>query len=261
MRILNQLLNTFQDFDIFNSCILLGYRGSQAHGTYVKNTDPHSIDDIDLIGISVPPIDYYFGLKKFEQFDSMLDPWDVVIYEIKKYFSLMLKCNPNTMALLWLENDMYIHKTELGQRLIDNRNIFNSKQIYKSFCGYANGQLKRMTRFECHGYMGQKRKKLVEKYGFDCKNASHLIRLLEMGIEFIETGELLVKRPNADYLLDIKRGKYTLEQIQSKSDALFKQIHNSYEKSSLPEKPDRKKANKLLVEIIQEINNNGRNCL
>lgn len=253
MRILNELLNSFKDFDIYERCILLGYRGSQAHGTYVKNTDPHSIDDIDLMGIAVPPIDYYFGLKKFEQFDSMLDPWDVVIYEITKYFRLMLKCNPNVMALLWLEDDMYIRKTPAGQMIIDNRNIFISKQIYKSFCGYANGQLKRMTRFKCEGYMGEKRKQLVEKYGYDCKNASHLIRLLEMGIEFIETGELVVKRPNANYLLDVKRGKYSLLEIQNKSDDLFRKIKLSMDKSKLPENPDRQKANDLLVEIIKAV--------
>jgi len=35
------------------------------------------------------------------------------------------------------------------------------------------------------GYLGDKRKQLVLKHGYDAKNAAHLIRLLRMGIEFL----------------------------------------------------------------------------
>ena len=42
--------------------------------------------------------------------------------------------------------------------------------------------------------MGEKRKAIVRKYQYDVKNAAHLIRLLRMGIEFLETGELRVFR-------------------------------------------------------------------
>ena len=48
-----------------NNLIFLGYRGSIAHGMYVPNTDPNSIDDKDIIGIFIAPKDYYIGLRKF----------------------------------------------------------------------------------------------------------------------------------------------------------------------------------------------------
>jgi len=258
MRKFNDLLNQFQEFDIFAASILLGYRGSKAHGTYRSNSEPHSIDDIDIMGVAISPPEYYLGLKSFEQFDKQYDEWDVVIYDIRKYFRLLLKCNPNVMSLLWLDNQMYLRKTEPGQILIDNRNLFVSKQAYKSFSGYAYGQLKRMTHFECHGYMGEKRKQLVQKHGYDTKNASHLVRLLEMGIEFLETGNLIVKRPNVSYLLDIKRGKYTLEQIQKRADTLLSKIERARDDCKLPDKPNFEKANELLVELIKtEFNNAG----
>lgn len=244
MRKLNEALNQFQEFDIFQNSILLGYRGSKAHGTYIPNSDPNSIDDIDLMGVAIAPLDYYFGLKKFEQFSIMHDVWDVVIYDIRKFCRLLLKCNPNVMSMLYLEDDMFLRKTELGQKLIDNRDLFVSKLAYKSFSGYAYGQLERMTRFEG--------KALVEKYQFDTKNAINLVRLLEIGIEFMETGALTVKRPNVSYLLDIKRGKYTLEQIQKKADSLFIKMEQVKDKSSLPDKPNYKKVNKLLIELMRE---------
>lgn len=34
---------------------LVGYRGSIAHGMYVPNTDPNSIDDKDVMGVCIPP--------------------------------------------------------------------------------------------------------------------------------------------------------------------------------------------------------------
>lgn len=38
--------------------------------------------------------------------------------------------------------------------------------------------------------MGEKRKQLVAKHGYDTKNASHLIRLLRMGMEFLTVEEI-----------------------------------------------------------------------
>ena len=45
--------------------ILHAFRGSFAHGTRLDPDDPFFIDDIDTIGICVPPPEYYIGLKKF----------------------------------------------------------------------------------------------------------------------------------------------------------------------------------------------------
>lgn len=57
--------------------------------------------------------------------------------------------------------------------------------------------------------MGERRKALVRRHGYDTKNAAHLIRLLRMGIEFLQSGELLVDRSGHDAgeLLAIKRGE------------------------------------------------------
>ena len=252
MRNLNNLLNQFQEFDIFKHSILLGYRGSIAHGTYRPNKNPNSIDDKDIMGIAVAPLEYYFGLKRFEQFSMQYKEWDVVIYDIRKYFNLMLKANPNVLSLLWMDDDkMILHQTDSGKLLIENRDIFTSLRAYDSFSGYAYSQLKKMENCACKGYMGTKRKALVEKYNYDTKNAAHLIRLLEMGIEFINTGQLQVKRKNVNELLKIKDGHYTLEQIKSKAEGLYDKMREVKKNSPLPKKPDFNKANELLIEIIQ----------
>ncbi len=104
--------------------------------------------------------------------------------------------------------------------------------------------------------MGSKRKELVDKFGYDCKHAAHSIRLLKMGTEFLFHGKLFVNREDrggdAKKLLDIKKGKYKLKQIQEWADELFLEIKNASEVSQLPEKPDKEKIEKFLIEILED---------
>ena len=152
--------------------ILLGYRGSVAHGTYTPSYGGSEHDDKDIMGVMIPPIENYFGLTQSDHHDRMITGkdgvmWDSVTYEIKKYVSLLLKSNPNVLSLLWLPEHLYIHISPEGQQLIDNRDIFVSKQAYHAFAGYASGQAHRMTHVNTSD-LGAKRKALIEKFGFDC---------------------------------------------------------------------------------------------
>ena len=234
--------------------IIIGYRGSIAHGMYVPQSDPDSIDDKDIMAITIPDISYYYGLRNYGSRGTkeiVRDEWDIVVYELRKYMSLLIKSNPNVLALLWMEETDYIIVSEEGKLLIDNRDLFVTRQAYHSFVGYAHGQAHRMTHMAFEGYMGKKRKQLVEKFGYDTKNAAHLIRLLRMGIEYLVEGILYVKRQDATQLLEIKRGEWTLEQVQKESDRLFILAEEAYIRSSLPNKPDMDKVNNLCIEICQ----------
>jgi len=230
-----------------NSLIMLGYRGSIAHGTYV----PQHIDDVDICGICIPPKDYILGLKKFEQIEIKQFEYDILIYDIRKYFRLLLNNNPNVISWLWLKDQHYIKTTKYFNLIKDRRNIFLSKKCYKSFCGYAYSQLRRMTKFSYKGYMGKKRKELVEKYGYDCKNGAHLIRLLKMGIELLIEKKVNVFREDNQLLISIKQGEWPLEKVKDYAEFLFKQIDEAYIKTDLPDEPDYEEANKLLVSIIE----------
>ena len=241
-------------FDAIENSIIYAYRGSIAHNLRVDDTG--QTDDTDLMGVCIAPIDYYFGIRHFEQYEQLpseSDDRDIVVYDIKKYFRLLLKANPNVISLLWNHPSHYIKITELGQRLIDNRHIFNSQLSFKSFHGYAYSQLKKMTHGAYRGYMGAKRKKLVDKFGVVGENASHLIRLLIMGTEFLNTGEFTVYREHdRDFLLSIKLGEYSMEQIQRMADKYFIDIKVAKAGSKLPKEPDYSKANELLISIMQD---------
>jgi predicted nucleotidyltransferase len=232
--------------------ILVGYRGSIAHGMYLPNTDPNSVDDKDVLAVTVGPPDRYLGLNRFEGVERQIGEWDVVNYELLKFVRLLLKSNPNVLSLLWLAEQHYIYRSDSGRNLISYRDTFVSKHIYHSFTGYAHGQLRRMTHHEYLGYMGAKRKALVDKYGYDCKNAAHLIRLLRMGIEFLNEGNLHVLREDAPQLLEIKTGQWTLQQVKDEAQRLFRRAEDAYDRSTLPNAPDRDAANNLVWSILED---------
>jgi predicted nucleotidyltransferase len=143
---------------MWHKSIFLGYRGSVAHGTYIPNNDPNSIDDKDVIGVAIPPTEYFFGLKTFEQFEKKESYWDVLIYDFRKFVKLLLKANPNVLQVLWTPEKHVLKTSWQYERLLKNRYLFVHKGIYKSFCGYSHGQLHKMENMSYNGYMGKKRK-------------------------------------------------------------------------------------------------------
>lgn len=233
--------------------ILTGYRGSIAHGTYVPNSDPHSIDDKDAMALCVPPLDYFYGLSEYGSrgtVEVVRDPWDIVVYEIRKALRLLASGNPNVLSMLWLPEHLYIKRTGPGQALIDNRQAFVGKHVYRSFTGYAVAQMRKMEAGVYKGYMGDKRRSLVERFGYDTKNASHLIRLLRQGIEFLNDGELYVLRHDASELVAIKNGEWELDRVKREAERLFFRADSAYDRSSLPAAADHDAINQLCVDVV-----------
>jgi predicted nucleotidyltransferase len=241
--------------------ILSGYRGSIAHGMYVPLKEPTSVDDKDVMYIVVPEIDYYYGYPAGFGNNNVFptngvreikkDEWDIVAYEARKFIGLLAQGNPNVLMMLWLKPQYYLTISDAGRLLLDNRNLFVGRHVYKSFTGYAYGQLHRMTHTAGNGHLGEKRKRLVEQFGFDCKNAAHLVRLLRMGIEFLKDGELQVEREDATQLLEIKKGEWPLDKIVAEADKLFVNAEQAYINSTLPANVDTKKINALSINIIE----------
>ncbi|RKX65957.1 MAG: hypothetical protein DRP42_04020 [Tenericutes bacterium] len=241
-----------------DNLLLLGYRGSVSHNTFIPDTDPDSTDDVDLLGFYFAPPEYYLGLGKGKIYkkawEKFVGQWDVVCYEYRKVVGMLMNCNPNVMSMLWLGENHYLPTNTpygwAGQLLVDNRDAFTSKKAYNSYTGYAHSQLKKMTAHNKEGYMGAKRKALVDKYGYDTSNASHLIRLLKMGIEFLSTGQLNVFRKDAPMLVDIKRGEWPLERVHAEADRLFVLSEEALVRSTLPDLPDEARIESLVMDTL-----------
>lgn len=94
-----------------------------------------------------------------------------------------------------------------------------------------------------------KRSELEEKYGYDTKHAMHLIRLLRSGIDILEKGVVPVKRDDAQYLLSIRSGHFTYEEIVKESERLNQKVQNLKSKTNLPEQQNYDLAKKLMLKI------------
>lgn len=241
-------------FDLDDSLVLVGRRGSEAHGTFIASEDPESIDDRDLMGICIPPRQYYLGLSYWEGAEAIKGPWDVVLYEYRKFVRLLMKQNPNVIGMLWLEPEDYLHVGPAGQLLIENRELFRHRTAaFKAFCGYATSQLKKMRGGAFKGYMGARRKALVEKHGYDTKNAGHLVRLLHTGEEYLRTGEIQVRRTwDREMLMDIKRGKWSLERVQRYADEWFPKINAACDASTMPVELDIDAIEEIVLGILED---------
>jgi predicted nucleotidyltransferase len=92
------------------------------------------------------------------------------------------------------------------------------------------------------------RHELEEKFGYDTKHAMHLVRLLRMGEEILSGKGVIVKRPDAKELLDIRAGLWDYDDLVKWAEEKDKYIRGElYQNSKLPKSPDLKFGCKLLM--------------
>jgi hypothetical protein len=83
----------------------------------------------------------------------------------------------------------------------------------------------------------------------DGKNLLHCRRLLDTAIEIAKEGVLRVKRPNADYLLKIRKGEVDLDTIINEAEKDIKILDEAYKVCTLPQQSDRELVNSLLLKV------------
>ncbi|MGL4631188.1 MAG: nucleotidyltransferase domain-containing protein [Leadbetterella sp.] len=83
----------------------------------------------------------------------------------------------------------------------------------------------------------------------DGKNLLHCRRLLDMAIEIATEKTIHVNRPNAQYLLDIRKGKVDLNTIIADAEKDLETLDAIYAKSNLPDAVDKDFVNELLLKI------------
>lgn len=92
------------------------------------------------------------------------------------------------------------------------------------------------------------RHQLEVNFGYDTKHAMHLVRLMRMAEEILTDGKVLVKRPDAQELLDIRAGKWTLDELLKWADEKDHHIREVlYKKTALPKYTDLELASRVLM--------------
>ncbi|MFZ2955914.1 MAG: nucleotidyltransferase domain-containing protein [Candidatus Ozemobacteraceae bacterium] len=116
----------------------------------------------------------------------------------------------------------------------------------------------RVARREWEHYHAWKRErnpvraKQEEKFGYDTKHAQHLVRLLRMSFEILSTGQVIVRRPDREDLLEIKQGAWEFDKLIEYAEHMHEKVREARNMSSLPEDSDREKLNEMCSEIVRE---------
>lgn len=95
----------------------------------------------------------------------------------------------------------------------------------------------------------------VESHGqkIDGKNILHLVRLLKMSKEIAEGRGIIVRRPDAEELLKIRKGEVDLDSIIEWGNKEIIEIDSIFKNSNLPDSVDKLFIERLLIEIRSKV--------
>jgi hypothetical protein len=94
------------------------------------------------------------------------------------------------------------------------------------------------------------RAELERKYGYDTKHAMHLVRLMRMGVEALEQGELHVRRGDADELATIRDGALSLDAVLDAAKQLEESMARAAQLSKLPDDVDKQRVEELALSLM-----------
>lgn len=210
--------------------ILEAVTGSFAYGLNTENSDE------DIKGVFVAPTKDVLGLFPVKETVDNVDP-DWSYHEVEKFINLAMKCNPTIIEMLFLDGYRILEKH--GKMLVDNRHLFLSNIIYKSYGGYAISQARKLN---ARG----------DSFSSDTKNryskhARHCFRLLWQGRELLETGSLTVRVTPEQREELFRIGELPVYELVEKFEKEFAEFDKI--QSVLPDEPDKQAINNLLLKI------------
>ena len=94
------------------------------------------------------------------------------------------------------------------------------------------------------------RAELERHFGYDTKHAMHLLRLLRMAVEILTTGEVRVRRPDAEELLAVRRGSLTFDALLEQAESSGSRLKGLADASPLPARPDEDRLNDFCAELV-----------
>lgn len=236
--------------------------GSQAYG--VSSDD----SDLDVYGFCIPPKDLVFPhlageipgfgrqIQRFEQWQEhhVADPnkkieYDFAVFGIVKYFQLCMENNPNMIDSLFTPRNCVIHSTAVSEIVRENRKLFLHKGSWHKFKGYAYAQMAKIRNKV--NANNEKRAASIAEHGYDLKFAYHIVRLLNEVEQILVEGDLDLQR-NREQLKEIRRGEWTIDQVETYFETKERNLEATYAASALPHSPDEDRIKRLLLNCLEQ---------
>lgn len=226
------------NFDVNARTILKVKHGSHAYGLAVETSD------LDVKGICIEPLEYHYGFaKNFEQHiqeASKGHEHDLVIYSLKKFAKLASASNPNVTDVLFVEDVDILECNSFGKELLTFRENFLSLRTMPAYIGVARSSLNELRK----NYFADRPKAL--------KHGMRAIMYLRRCCELLESGKMIVKRPDRENLLNIRLGGVSYETLLEEAESLQDECQALYETSTiLPKSPDINKIDAFVVDLTR----------
>jgi predicted nucleotidyltransferase len=235
--------------------------GSMAYGVNLDDSD------MDVYGFCIPPKHILFPhlegvIKGFGNQGEIFEQWqehhiidketkkeyDFTIYNISKYFQLLMENNPNMIDSIFTPRECVLHSTNISEYLRDTRKEFLHKGSWHKYKGYAYAQLSKINKG--NNKSNPKRQESIDKFGFDTKFAYHVVRLVSQAEQIIMEGDLDLRKNNEHYKA-IRRGEVSLEEITAWFQDKEKTLEKAYVESKIPHSPDEKRLKEILVNCLE----------
>ncbi|WP_328342570.1 nucleotidyltransferase domain-containing protein [Micromonospora sp. NBC_00421] len=213
--------------------LLSGIVGSVAYGL----AGPGS--DVDRIGVFAAPTVAFHGLRPPRESMVTTEP-DVTLHEAGKYARLALSGNPTATELIWLPDDCYETRTELGERLIAIRSTFlSAPRVRDAYLGYAGQQFRKLTTRD--STVGGRRR--------SAKHARHLARLLHQGRKLYATGCLEIRLADPAWFRAF--GERVADGALAEAEALVAEAERDFARirTPLPDRPDEAAVERWLRDV------------
>ena len=150
----NQILGSYtgQQSWLPKNTFYMCLHGSHAYGTNVEGSD------YDFKGVCVAPKSYSTGfVDRFEQAERAFGDYDGAIFDVRKFLSLAVDCNPSVLEVLWADPSTWLLNADSArngnhpyyekqpgatpwQKIYEARWSFLSQEAKARYSGYAVSQ-------------------------------------------------------------------------------------------------------------------------
>ncbi len=206
--------------------------GSQAHGLATPTSDT------DRKGIYVLPTHRFWSLQKPPQHcdDKAVS---LSLHEIEHFLKMAATGDPTILEVLWSQTS--VMTSHYADRLLAERDIFLTRKLEHRYLGYAADQMKRYERT------------IRENPEPNWKPAYHMLRLLLAAARVPTERRIMVRVPKEwrQYLLDVRQGKVTYEELVAAYETLESQARFNFANQAdwMPERVDIDRVDAILSEL------------
>jgi len=228
--------------------------GSELHGAKVEGTDDHDIYGVYVeaparaLGIDAMSHSHQHFVWSTATSDrrNTADDVDITLFSLQKWAYLACKGNVTKLHFLFSQKDSEL-SGPVWDLVLSKRHMFLAKAHLHSFLHFAEDQFARLSGQKGRGKKGQ-RPELELKFGYDTKAAMHTLRILHEAEELLLHGTLTLPGPYKNDLIRIRKGEWTLEQVENFVNEMKQRCVTAQAKSSLPEVIDRPAVSALIAD-------------